>query len=155
MAEMTEGERQAQFQHDINIINRQADSKIAKLKANYSKIEQQHLAIVQIKSSEINKKTAARVQKLIDEQHVFEEGWKKELEAKMRASQQKYNDLREALELAGNQEINGFVERDMRELDTIEANFNLDIEKIEVWRRAESADEVRQLQTHTQRPRKD
>jgi hypothetical protein len=133
MAEMTEAERQAQFQHDIDIINRQADSKIAKMKSDFATLERRHVAQVEKTNKAIKAKFDVRIKAIL---------------AKGTEETQK-------LDLQSEQEQNAVIEADMRECDRYEQLMNLDIEKVELWRRTESADEVRQLQTHTQRPRKD
>ena len=131
MAEMTEAERQAQFQHDITIINRQADARITKLRADFAKTEARHLQAVERRKAEI-----------IQKRNI----WKNNIDVE--AAKRK-----EGHDLAAEQEINAAIEADMKELDPMEERLHADIDKVEAWRRAESADEVRQLQTHTQRPR--
>lgn len=133
MAEMTEGERQAQFQHDIDIINRQADAKIAKMRAD---------------AEALIKRRFANTERFI-------RAVKTKFDVRKKTIQTKADEEIAKLDLQQDQEENALMETDIRGETEIRDRLDLDIQKVELWRRTESADEVRQLQTHTQRPRKD
>lgn len=154
MAEMTEAERQMLYQADCDIINRQADAKQAKLKAAYDKVEARHLAAVEKKRAELRiwadkKKVGIKAE------------WDRRLsmvppgrERTIAIINEKYDGLEDIVELDMEQRLNGIIENDMRNLDQIEENMKRDIEDVDVWRSIQLNNELIQLTTHRQRPRK-
>lgn len=133
MAEMTEGERLAQYNHDIAIINRQADARIAGLNATYSALEQKHIAVTEKQCSDIEKKYDAKIEAI-----------------KTKAAQ----DV-EGLELEKERSTDLLKDIDIQFLDEAKGKMEKSIATVEAWRRTESDSELHQLQTHTQRPRRD
>ena len=155
MAERTEAERQILYQHDVDIVNRQADGKIAKLKEDFAKVEARHLASVE-------KERAKWGAWLVKKKVQIKADWDRAL-AKVRPGNERqiaiinerYDGLEDIAELDMEQRINSVIETDMRALDDVENAMKRKVDDVENWRSRELADEVRQLQTHRQRQRRE
>ena len=154
MAELTDAEREALFQRDVDIINKLADEKIGRIREQFKAIESKHVADVEKRRMKIQASTdkfKASLQKSWDkEKETAARRWPERLPI----IDKKYSDRLEVIELSSDQKINGIIESDNDVVEMIKDKFEEKIQKVDLWRESEQRAELKQLQTHTQRARK-
>jgi len=155
MAELTEGERKILYQHDLDIINRQADEKIAKLKAKHAGFDAKEQA-------KVDKLIAAK-QALRDKRKAaIKAQWDQRLAAVKPGQEYKTDNINEQFDglsdladLAYENWFDDASESQYKKDGERKERQGLEIEAVEKWRNAEIAKEVSQLAAHTQRQRKE
>lgn len=155
MAELTEGERQILYQHDLDIINRQADAKIEKVKAKYAAYDVTEQAKVD--------KLIASKQALREKRKAgIKAQWDKRLssvkpgqEYKIDNINEQFDGLSDLADLAYENWFDDASEDQYKKDGERLGRMNLEIEVVEKWRNAEIAKEVSQLTAHTQRQRQE
>lgn len=155
MPQKTEAEKQALYERDCVIINRQADERIAKLKAKHD----EHNKKIQ---AEIDEKIAAH-KALRDKRKA---GIKKEWDQRLAAIRpgfeykrdninEKYDGLSDLADLEYDNWFDDATELQYKEDRERHSRLEAGIEIIEKWRKAELASELIQLKMNRQRSRKD
>jgi low affinity Fe/Cu permease len=155
MSEMTEAERQILYQHDLDVINRQANEKIAKITAYYEEQDKKSQAV-------IDKKIAFKKAQCEKRKAGIKREWDRRLKNVRKGQEYKVDNINEQYEglsdLADLEYENWFQ-------DEAEMQYKIDgeiaerrekeIAVVNHWRDTEIGKEVQQLAAHTQRARRD
>lgn len=154
MAERTDAERQALYDEDVQIINRQADVNRDRLTAIFEARDKKTQAIV-------DKKIAAKKALLEKRKAGIKADWDRALsgikpgtEYKREQINEKHDGLSDLAELEYENWFDQAAEEQYKIDGDVRGKFDLAIGNNEKWRQRELASELRQLQRKTQQQRK-
>jgi len=155
MSEMTEAERQILYQHDIDVINRQANERIAKINTFYDQQDKKVQALV-------DKKIAFKQAQRDKRKAGIKREWDRRLnnvrpgqEYKIDNINERYDGLSDLVDLEYENWFDDAAEAQYKEDGEINVRKEAEIAHVNKWRDDEIGKEVAQLAAHTQRPRRD
>jgi flagellar biosynthesis chaperone FliJ len=155
MAEMTEAERQILYQHDLDVINRQANARIEKINAHYEEADKKVQALV-------DKRIAFKQAQRDKRKAGIKREWDLRLknvrpgqEYKIDNINERYDGLSDLVDLEYENWFNDAAESQYKDDGEILKRKTEEIAKVNEWRDHEIGKEVQQLAAHTQRARRD
>jgi hypothetical protein len=154
MAELSESERQALYDADVDIINSIADNNKIVLQSRFDARDKKTQAMV-------DKKIAAKKALLEKRKAGIRAEWDRRLAAvkpgqeyKVEQINEQYDGLSDLADLEYENWFDHAAEEQYKIDGDVKGRFDLEMENVEKWRQRELGSELRQLQRKTQRQRR-